>query len=51
MGVDGVEDLGHRLGVVDPIGVPVLDGSWLGIGVISVPMFLIDTDSTVWVAA
>jgi hypothetical protein len=47
MGVDGREELGLRIGVVAPTGVPVLDGSWLAIGVISVPISLIDTDRAV----
>jgi hypothetical protein len=50
-GVDGIEQLGLLVGVIDPSGVPVLDGSWLGIGVISVPTSLTDTDWTVGIAA
>lgn len=47
MGVEGREELGLSIGVVAPTGVPVLDGSWLAIGVISVPISLIDTDRAV----
>lgn len=51
-GVDGTEQLGLRVGVLDPSGVPVLEGSWLGIGVISVPTSLTDTDDwTVGISA
>ena len=46
-GVEGREELGLRIGVVALTGVPVLDGSWLAIGVISVPISLIDTDRAV----
>lgn len=45
-GDEGLDDV-VRVGVVDLTGVPVLDGSWLAIGVISVPMSLIDTDLAV----
>lgn len=43
-GVDGIEEIGLRSGLVALTGVAVLEGSWLGIGVISVPVSLIDTD-------
>lgn len=46
-GVDGLEEVGLRIGVVALTGVPVLEGSWLAIGVISVPISLIDTDRAV----
>jgi hypothetical protein len=46
-GVDGLEEVGLRIGVVALTGVPVLEGSWLAIGVISVPISLIDTDQAV----
>lgn len=46
-GVEGREELGLRIGVVALTGVPVLEGSWLAIGVISVPISLIDTDRAV----
>ena len=46
-GVDGLELVGLRIGVVAPTGVPVLEGSWLAIGVISVPISLMDTDLAV----
>jgi hypothetical protein len=46
-GLEGSEDIGLRIGVVALIGVPFLEGSWLAIGVISVPMSLIDTDLAV----
>lgn len=46
-GVDGCEEVGLRIGVVALTGVPVLEGSWLAIGVISVPISLIDTDLAV----
>lgn len=47
MGVEGREEFGLRIGVVALTGVLVLDGSWLAIGVISVPISLIDTDRAV----
>ena len=47
MGVEGREESGLRIGVVALTGVLVLDGSWLAIGVISVPISLIDTDRAV----
>ena len=37
----------EQFGLVALTGVPVRDGSWLAIGVISVPISLIDTDRTV----
>jgi hypothetical protein len=37
----------EQFGLVALTGVPVRDGSWLAMGVISVPMSLIDTDRTV----
>lgn len=43
-GVEGTEDVGLRSGVVELTGVVLLEGSWLGIGVISVPISLMDTD-------
>lgn len=46
-GVDGREEVGLRVGVVALTGVPVLEGSWLAIGVISVPISLIETDLAV----
>ena len=46
-GVDGLELVGLRIGVVAPTGAPVLEGSWLAIGVISVPISLMDTDLAV----
>lgn len=47
LGVDGEEETGLcNVGVVARIGVPVLEGSWLAIGVISVPISLIETDRT-----
>ena len=46
-GVDGLEEAGLRIGVVARTGVPVLEGSWLAIGVISVPISRIDTDLAV----
>lgn len=46
-GVEGREESGLRVGVVALTGVPVLEGSWLAIGVISVPISLIDTDLAV----
>lgn len=46
-GDDGLEELGLRIGVVALTGVPFLEGSWLAMGVISVPMSLIDTDLAV----
>lgn len=46
-GVDGLEEVGLRIGVVALTGVPVREGSWLAIGVISVPISLIDTDLAV----
>ena len=47
LGVDGLDEFGLRIGIVDRTGVPVLDGSWLAIGVISVPISLMDTDLAV----
>lgn len=44
-GLVGREEVG--LGALSLTGVPVRDGSWLGIGVISVPISLMDTDLTV----
>ena len=41
-GVEGVEEIGVRSGDA-PTGVAVLEGSWLGTGVISVPISLIET--------
>lgn len=41
-----MEEEGLRVGVT-LTGVPVLEGSWLVIGVISVPISLMDTDLTV----
>lgn len=46
-GVDGREELEFLAGVVALTGVPVREGSWLAIGVISVPISLIDTARTV----
>nr|GMD71997.1 hypothetical protein Iba_chr12fCG4320 [Ipomoea batatas] len=46
-GVDGREEVGLRVGVVALTGVPVLEGSWLAIGVISVPISLMETDLAV----
>lgn len=44
---DGQDEIGLRsVGVVAPIGVPVLEGSWLAMGVISVPMSLMETEPT-----
>ena len=43
--MDGEDETGLRIvGVVAPIGVPVLEGSWLAMGVISVPMSLMETE-------
>lgn len=47
VGVDGLDEFGLRIGVVDRTGVPFLEGSWLAIGVISVPISLMDTDLAV----
>lgn len=43
LGLVGLEGLG----LAGRIGVPVLEGSWLAIGVISVPMSRMETDLTV----
>lgn len=43
-GEAGTKQSGLRDGVAAPAGVPLLDCSWLAIGVISVPTPLIDTD-------
>jgi hypothetical protein len=45
-GVDGIEEVGLRSGVVASTGVAVLEGSRLVTGVISVPISLIQTDLT-----
>lgn len=42
-GVGGLEEVGLRI----VKGVPVREGSWLAIGVISVPISLMDTERTV----
>ena len=45
--LDGRELTGLLVeGVVALRGVPVLEGSWLAIGVISVPISLMETDLT-----
>lgn len=46
-GLDGPDEVGPRIGVASLAGVPVLEGSWLAVGVISVPVSLMDTDLTV----
>lgn len=46
-GVVDREEVGLRVGVEALTGVPVREGSWLAMGVISVPISLIDTDLTV----
>jgi hypothetical protein len=43
LGLVGLEGLG----LAGRTGVPVLEGSWLAIGVISVPMSRMETDLTV----
>jgi hypothetical protein len=49
-GVEGMDELGLRIGVIEPSGVQVLGGSLLVIGVITVPTSLVEIGCTLGVA-